>query len=265
MGLTRAAVIAALGVFVTSCTASSYDLMKTGSISASAMQTPFADSDPVDFGKITPAHYPIHGVDVSRWQGDVDWAKAHRHGVSFAFVKATEGGDRLDPRFDDYWKGARAAGIAVAPYHFYYFCTSPEQQARWFIQNVPKRSLGMPPVLDMEWNAHSPTCHRRPDPATVRADVKRFSAVIASYYGVKPIIYTTVDFHETNLDGYFADLRFWLRSVADHPDNVYHGRDWTFWQYTGTGIVPGIRGKADLNVFDGDVDAWKTWLSSATN
>ena len=240
-----------------SCTSSGYDFIETSSI-----KTPFADSDPQDFGKNSPSRYPIHGVDVSRWQGDVDWEKARANGVSFAFVKATEGGDRIDPRFEDYWRGARRAGLPVAPYHFYYFCTSPEEQAAWFIHNVPKSAVVMPPVVDMEWNPNSPTCRRRPTPETVRADLARFAAIVQAYYGKKPIIYTTIDFHRRNLAGHFAGYSFWLRSVSDHPDNIYKSRDWTFWQYTGTGIVPGIPGKADVSVFAGSKTAWQTWLSA---
>ena len=244
-------------LFLASCTMSGYDLMDTASIT-----TKFADSDPQDFGSVSPSDYPVHGVDVSRYQGDVDWKKARDHGVSFAFIKATEGGDRVDPRFDDYWRGARRAGLPVAPYHFYYFCTSPEDQAAWFIHNVPRAAVVMPPVIDMEWNPHSPTCRTRPAPAVVRSDLARFASIIQAHYGRRPIIYTTVDFHRKNLEGHFAGYDFWLRSVADNPDKVYDGRDWTFWQYTGTGIVPGVPGQADISVFSGNSNAWKTWLST---
>jgi lysozyme len=253
------AAVLPLLMLLTSCTVSAYDALETASIT-----TPFADSDPQDFGPKAPSDYPIHGIDVSKWQGDIDWQKARAHGVSFAFVKATEGGDRVDPRFDTYWRGARAAGIPVAPYHFYYFCTPPLEQANWFIRNVPRRAVVMPPVIDMEWNPNSPTCRLRPPPAVVRRDLEVFANRIAAYYGKKPIIYTTIDFHRKNFKGHFRGYDFWLRSVADHPDNIYDGRDWTFWQYTGTGIVPGIQGNADISVFDGDGDAWNTWLSAAT-
>lgn len=244
-------------LLLASCTSSGYDFLDTASIT-----TGFADSDPQDFGSVSPGDYPIHGIDVSRYQGDVDWTKARAHGVSFAFIKATEGGDRIDPRFGDYWRGARRAGLPVAPYHFYYFCTSPEEQAAWFIHNVPRAAVVMPPVIDMEWNPHSPTCRVRPTPAVVRSDLARFASIIKARYGKAPIIYTTVDFHRKNLEGHFKGYSFWLRSVADDPAKVYDGRDWTFWQYTGTGIVPGVPGQADISVFSGNASTWKAWLST---
>ena len=244
-------------LLLASCTTSGYDLLETASIT-----TRFADSDPQDFGSVSPHDFDVHGIDVSRYQGDVDWKKAREHGISFAFVKATEGGDRIDPRFDEYWRGARRAGLPVAPYHFYYFCTSPEEQAAWFIRNVPRAAVVMPPVIDMEWNPHSPSCRMRPPPDIVRHDLETFARILERHYGKRPIIYTTVDFHRKNLEGHFRNYSFWLRSVADSPDNVYERRDWTFWQYTGTGIVPGVPGQADLSVFSGSAHAWKAWLST---
>ncbi len=66
-----------------------------------------------------------------------------------------------------------------------------------------------------------------------------------------PIIYTSVDFHRDNLQGYFQDYHFWVRSVAAHPEVTYADRRWAFWQYTSTGVIPGIKGPADINVFAG--------------
>jgi lysozyme len=57
-------------------------------------------------------------------------------------------------------------------------------------------------------------------------------------------------------------VEFWLRSVAKTPDQVYPGKRWTFWQYTGTGIVPGVEGGVDINVFAGSEGDWKTWLGA---
>ena len=122
------------------------------------------DRKPVSFAGRQPASYPVRGMDAARFQTFVDWPRAKAAGIEFVFLKATEGGDLLDPAFELYWTGARQAGIAHAPYHFYYFCTSARVQARWFIKNVPRSALVMPPVLDIEWNHRSPTCKFRPPP-----------------------------------------------------------------------------------------------------
>lgn len=244
---------------VTGCTATSYDLMETASIAPK-----FADKDPQDFGSVTPHHHKVHGIDVSKWNGDIDWRKVRQSGVSFAFIKATEGKDRVDSRFDEYWRAARAAGIPHAPYHFYYFCSSADEQADWFIRNVPKEAMHLPPVLDVEWNPTSKTCRHRPNALTVRSEMKRFMDRIQAHYGKRPIIYTSVDFHRDNLVGAFDDYHFWVRSVAKHPRDIYPDRRWAFWQYTSTGVIPGIRGDTDINVFAGDEKNWRNWVAAAT-
>ncbi|PWV99269.1 lysozyme [Hoeflea marina] len=220
----------------------------------------FGDAKPMDFGANHPGRYPVHGIDVSKYQGEIDWEKVRANGIAFAFMKATEGGDRSDARFGQYWRQAGQAGIVHAPYHFYYFCTPAAQQAAWYIANVPRASVKMPPVIDMEWNPQSPSCKLRPDPETVRSEMQIWLNAVERHYGKKPIIYTTVDFHRENLNGHFRGYQFWLRSVAAHPEKIYPNHHWTFWQYTGTGVVPGIEGDADINVFGGSQKAWRDWL-----
>ncbi|MCO5730317.1 glycoside hydrolase family 25 protein [Rhizobium sp. SSA_523] len=242
------------------CTSTGPEALTAG---LSAPKQRFKDKDPQDFGHRHPGRHPIHGIDVSKWNGDVDWAKVRNAGVDFVFIKATEGGDRVDAAFQRNWRGAATAGLAHAPFHFYYFCTGPDEQADWFTANVPKSALTMPPVLDVEWNPGSPTCKTRPEPAAVRAVMARFLSRIEAHYGKRPIIYTSVDFHRENLVGHFRNYPFWVRSVAAHPEEIYPGRDWSFWQYTSTGVIPGIGGDTDINVFNGTARHWEDWLGRA--
>ncbi len=182
--------------------------------------------------------------------------------VSFAFIKATEGGDRVDDYFHRNWNAAKVAGVARGAYHFYYFCRPAIEQARWFIQHVPRDKTALPPVLDMEWNHLSPSCKLRPPAATVQAEMKVFLDAVEKHYGKKPIIYTSIDFWEDNRLWEFKGYPWWLRSVAGHPDTKYGKQSFLFWQYTGTGIVPGIRGDADINVFNGSAASWRKWLKA---
>jgi lysozyme len=232
--------------------------------SASVLHPKFGDADPHDWKARTPFSYPVHGTDVSKYQREIDWPKARQSGISFAFIKATEGGDRLDDKFHDHWRGAKAAGVPRSAYHFYYFCRTAAEQARWYIANVPRDRSAMPPVLDMEWNPLSPTCKLRPPAATVKKEMRTFLEIVEKHYGKKPIIYTSIDFFEDNDLASFTGYPFWLRSVANHPHDRYGPHPFTFWQYTGTGLVPGIKGQADINVFNGSHAAWKTWLAANT-
>lgn len=248
-----------LALLATSCSTTDYDLVSTASVPPR-----FEDKDPQDFGARTPHRHQVHGIDVSKWNGDIDWPSVKKGGVSFAFLKATEGTDRLDSRFAEYWRGARSAGVAHAPYHFYYFCSTADAQADWFIANVPKEAVQLPPVLDAEWNSASPTCKTRPPADEVRTSLQRFMDRLEKHYGKRPIIYTTVDFHRDNLVGHFEGYHFWLRSVANHPENIYSARKWAFWQYTSTGVVPGISTNTDINVFAGSAKNWNTWVASVS-
>ena len=227
-----------------------------------AAQVPkgFDDSVPVKFTGKAPNRYPVHGIDVARFQPEVNWRTARRAGVRFAFIKATEGGDLRDPMFSDHWRGAGRAGVLRGAYHFYYFCTKPSVQARWFIRNVPKTRNMLPPVLDMEWNPFSPTCKKRPKGAVVRREARIFLDMMERHYGQRPIIYTTPKFYRETGIGKLRNTEFWLRSTAKTPAQAYPGQAWRFWQYSGTGLVPGIKGDVDLNAYSGSRSDWKAWV-----
>ncbi|AXI47829.1 glycoside hydrolase [Sulfitobacter sp. SK012] len=223
----------------------------------------FADTNPVDFDGRGPERYPVHGIDAARFQTSIDWAEARRKGTNFAFIKATEGGDLLDPMFADHWSGAGRAGVARGAYHFYYFCTSPEVQARWFIRNVPRVKGALPPVLDMEWNPFSPTCAKvRPPAAEVQDQMRRWLRIVEAHYGQRPIIYTTPRFYSENDLGRISGYEFWLRSTAKTPAMAFPGQRWTFWQYSATGLVPGVAGEVDLNAFSGGRATWESWYET---
>jgi len=219
----------------------------------------FRDAKPVNFGKTKPKHYPVHGVDVSRWQGQIDWAKLRSQGANFAYIKSTDGGDHLDPMFMKNWRGADAAGLKRGAYHFFYWCRDAGSQADWFIRNVPRDPEALPPVIDVEWN-HLSDCKRRPSRERVLEKMKVFMEKIEAHYGQRPVIYTAPDFYADNLRGAFENYPFWLRAVAQHPSKVYPGRKWVFWQYSGSGLSQGVNGKIDLNVFRGSESEWWNWV-----
>jgi lysozyme len=201
----------------------------------------------------------IQGIDVSRWQQDIDWQRVASAGTRFAFIKATEGGDLLDPRFRENWREAREAGIPRGAYHFVFWCRPARDQIRWFIRNVPREPDALPPVLDVEWNNHS-SCPKAP-PAKARAKMREMLAAFEAHYGKKPIIYTDINFHRDVLEGTteFDNYPFWIRSTAARPEMRYRNRPWEFWQFTTTGRVPGVVGDVDRNAFFGTEAQFRDW------
>jgi lysozyme len=212
---------------------------------------------------VTTAHrYPVHGIDISKWQGEIDWFEVKRAKTAFAYIKATEGGDHLDERFHQNWDGARRAGVPRGAYHFMYWCRSAEEQAAWFKKNVPADADALPPVLDVEWNAHSRTCPTRIDHGLARQKIAIMLKAMREHTGKKPIIYTDIPFHADVLEGLHRDHDFWLRSVAAKPEERYSDRKWKLWQFTTTGRVPGIKGAVDRNAYYGSRKDWNRFLAS---
>src|SRR5262245_21030770 len=109
--------------------------------------------------QLAPLWYNVIGVDVSNHQGDINWPALARNHVAFAYIKATEGGDFRDKRFQLNWEGAKRAGLVRGAYHFFKQCRSGAEQAKNFIATVPREHGALPPVIDAE---HMGPCPHRP-------------------------------------------------------------------------------------------------------
>jgi lysozyme len=218
------------------------------------------DSDP--HPGVARAHsMPVQGIDISKYQGDIDWGRVRDAGIRFAYLKVSEGGDHVDDRFYDNWEAAARAGVPRGAYHFMYWCRTGAEQAVWFTQAVPQDASQLPPVLDLEWNHTSPTCPKKVPRDDALAKIRKMLEIMELHTGKKPVIYTDINFHRDILEGEFRDYDFWLRSVAAEPADRYSYRPWKFWQYTATGRVPGIDGDVDRNVFHGSPEDFEEWLA----
>lgn len=200
----------------------------------------------IPFLEVTLLRYRVLGIDVSHHQGEIDWPRVSKSGVAFAYIKATEGGDWLDKRFNENWERAKAAGIARGAYHFFRSCKSGVEQARNFIARVPKDPDALPPVVDAE--------DRQPCKPPLKfldqpRELKAFLDTLEAYYGCRPLVYTTPKYHRKHLKGKLQGERFWLRSMGIPP--YYRWREWIIWQYADDGSLEGIAKPVDLNLFRG--------------
>jgi lysozyme len=203
------------------------------------------------------ARYGIQGVDVSHHQGAIDWRALAADDIAFAYIKATEGADHSDTRFDHNWREAGAAGLYRGAYHFFTLCQPGARQAANFIAVVPREPGALPAALDLE---HMGPCRDGPTMPDIVAEARIFLDRLEAHYGVRPIIYTTRQFHDAHL----AELegeRFWLRSLTAPPR--YRENDWVIWQHHNRGHKRGVSGPVDLNAFRGDAAALAAFAQQA--
>ena len=189
------------------------------------------------------AEHPLQGIDVSHHQGAIDWAVLPAQGVDFAWIKATEGGDWVDPRFAENWQAAGAAGVRRGAYHFFTLCRSGADQAANFIATVPADPQALPPAVDLEFLGN---CAERPAMADVIGELEQFLAVVEQHSGQPALLYLTEEFDAQYRVSEQVDRPLWLRSLVREPD--FGARDWTIWQVSNFRQLQGISGRVDWNV-----------------
>ena len=201
--------------------------------------------------RIPAAAHEVRGVDVSHYQGEIDWDVLAEQDLDFAWIKATEGASHTDPRFAENWAAANRTDLLVGAYHFMSFESPGAEQAAQLAREVPATPGTLPPVIDLEFYGRyfqDPPSHEQ-----VRAILDPLVAGIEEHYGVPPIVYATDEAYDLYLADLYPDLPIWIRSVAWTP-RLSDGRDWTIWQYSNRDRLPGYDGVEpyiDLNVFAG--------------
>ncbi|MCM1063361.1 MAG: glycoside hydrolase family 25 protein [Eubacterium sp.] len=216
-------------------------------------------------GRLVPnrlfaAGYPVKGVDISAYQGTIDWKTLSAQGISFVFIKATEGSSFVDENFACNYDGARQTKLRVGAYHFFSYDSAGSTQADNFIETVARFEGMLPPVIDLEF--YGDKRQNPPLQADVRRELDAFIEKVTEYYGMKPIIYATEKSYSLYLDGAYEDCDIWIRNVY-MPPTLSDNRDWTFWQYTDKGLLDGYQGEEkyiDLNVFCGTEEEFSNYF-----
>lgn len=214
------------------------------------------DDDPTA-GPAGAAPAGVPGLDVSGYQGAIDWVAVAGHGARFAYVKATEGTDYANPYFAGQYGGAAAAGLIRGAYHFATPDTSGgAAQADYFLAHGGGWTADgqtLPGMLDLEWNPYGSSCYGLTTSGMV-VWIRDFAAEYHTRTGRWPLIYTATTWW-TTCTGERADLSstdpLALARYAPHPGPMPH--DWThqtIWQHASTGVFPG-----DQDLFNGDITA----------
>ncbi|AOZ92462.1 glycoside hydrolase family 25 protein [Paenibacillus crassostreae] len=190
------------------------------------------------------------GIDISHWQGNINWQQVAEDSIMFAFIKASEGSTVRDKLFLSNVKRAATAGILVGVYHFSRAANPAEVKAEvdhlLSVITPVINDIKLPIVLDIETKEAGSKANTV---KTVRAWVEYFKQRTGNY----PMIYTFPNFIDTSLDASFGDIKLWYAYYNQDgtPNNRGGWKEWEFLQYTSSGRVQGISGNVDMNEYKG--------------
>lgn len=194
------------------------------------------------------------GVDLSEYQAEVDMDTLAGQGVSFIYMKATEGSGYTDSRFSQNWENAERSGIPAGAYHFFSFDSPGKMQAGNYIRTVGSLDGKLIPAVDVEYYADKRS--NPPDSAELAKELRDFLDALEAEYHVKPMIYCPREIYEKYIAPYFDEYPRWIRSVY-YPAQFEAGSRWVIWQYCDTGRLDGYVGgekNIDLNVLRRGID-----------
>ena len=186
------------------------------------------------------------GIDVSQYQGKIDWSDLKKVGgdfvVDFVIIRSTAGKDKVDEKFSFNWKNTKGKYIRGA-YHYYRPNENSLLQAENFIKTVKLSKGDLPPILDIEKLPKTQSLD------SLKIGLRRWLTKVEKHYKVKPIIYSGESYYSDFLKEEFSEYPFWIANYnfwRKEMDN-----DWFLWQFTEKAQVNGIDGLVDVNVFNG--------------
>lgn len=211
--------------------------------------------------EIVPLPNCLLGIDVSHYQGKIDWPKVAESGVKFAFIKATEGIKEMDPMLKVNVDGARAAGIPYGLYHFWRPQDDAVMQANNFLRTAT--SVGeweFTVALDIETGALD------------EEDQERAFAWLAQVDGVlikakRPLVYVSLGYAQAFLtDPAWLQYPLWIahQNTEIEKPNTVKWPDWLFWQRQANGSIEGVTGPVDIDWFNGSESDFAKLIGATT-
>ena len=203
-------------------------------------------------------------MDVSSYQGEVDWQTLAGQGIAFAWIKATEGSSFTDRCFAYNYAEAQKTTLCVGAYHFFSYDSSGETQAKNFIRTVAETDNMLPPAVDIEFYgdyAGNPKSREE-----VTEELQSLLNALEEHYHRKPVLYATGRSYSMYLSGAYEDYDIWIRNMIAVP-SFADGREWRFWQYTDKAQLDGYHGEEpciDMNIFNGTPTEFYQYVSERT-
>ena len=201
----------------------------------------------------------IKGIDVSAFQGNINWKTIANYGMGFAILRITEAGNVTDPTFEQNYKGCINNKIPVGVYKYSYASTIAEikNEARKVVSVLNKRKLDYPVWLDLEWNNQ-----RALGSESIHKMAEAFKEIIVAA-GYQFGIYCNADWYINVICSHLKKYDFWIARYPSNDTGVVVERlrpDYgTMWQYSSKATIPGISTKVDRSV------SYKNYSSTATN
>jgi lysozyme len=187
----------------------------------------------------------VHGIDLSHYQGEVFWETVGNNTkMAYVYLKATEGGDRIDDKYERNIELAHRYGLKVGSYHFFRPKTPLHLQLQNFTRQCLPGEQDLIPMIDVETTANMPD-------GQFCDSLKTFLRMIERAYHQKPLVYTFRNFYNWHLVGQLDDYQLMIAMYQEEEPVLSDGRDITMWQYTGKGRIVGVNGYIDKSRFMG--------------
>lgn len=188
----------------------------------------------------------IHGIDISHYQGEVFWETVGENTkMAYVYIKATEGGDRIDSRYENNLLTAHRHGLKVGSYHFYRPKTPQETQLQNFLTQCLPSEQDLIPMIDVEVTGGL-------DTEELCDSLFKFLDLVEAAYRQRPLIYTGANFYNRHFAGKLDRYLIMIAQYTEREPALADERDITMWQYTGKGHLNGIKGYVDKSRFMGD-------------
>ena len=188
----------------------------------------------------------VHGIDLSHYQGQVFWETVGENTkMAYVYLKATEGGDRIDDRYEHNIEWAHRYGLKVGSYHFFRPKSPLRQQLENFKTQCRPGEQDLIPMIDVETTGGLPTNEFCDSLIT-------FLGLVEQAYRQQPLIYTYRNFYNKHLIGQINDYKLMIAMYTNEEPVLADGRDITMWQYTSKGRILGVSGYVDKSRFLGD-------------
>jgi len=204
-----------------------------------------AQNDPYQQCEDTCQH--VHGIDLSHYQGEVFWqAVGENSNMAYVYLKATEGGDRIDDKYERNIQLAHRHGLKVGSYHFYRPKTEQQKQLENFMTQCLPGEQDLIPMIDIESTGGFST-------QEFCDSLFKFLTLVEKTYRQKPLLYTFTNFYNRHLAGKLNGYKLMIAQYTkDKMPALNDGRDYEMWQYTSKGRIVGVSGYIDKSRFMGD-------------